>query len=153
MGETIAASWGGDGVSYLATAQGLDDEMRERIAKHRHDRNPAWETVEEPLNIGAAIARCGHAVVLVDCLTLLVTNLLLAGGAEAVREGIDDLLAAWERTGKSLVVVTNEVGLGIVPDNALSREYRDLLGWANQRLVARSTEAWMMVSGRKLSLS
>jgi len=152
-GERIAAAWGGQDVSYLATAQGLDDEMRERIAKHRGDRDPAWETLEEPLAAGAALGRCAKNVVLLDCLTLLVTNLLLTGGAEAVRSGIDDLLAAWERTGKDLVVVTNEVGLGIVPDNALSREYRDLLGWANQRLVSRSTEAWLMVSGRKLSLS
>ncbi len=152
-GERIAAAWGGQDVSYLATAQGLDDEMRERIAKHRSDRDPAWETIEEPLAIGDAVERCAKGVILLDCLTLLVTNLLLTGGGDAVRGGIDDLLAAWERTGKDLVVVTNEVGLGIVPDNALSREYRDLLGWANQRLVSRSTEAWLMVSGRKLSLS
>ena len=152
-GERIAAEWGGRDVTYLATAQGLDDEMRERIRNHRSDRaDRGWETIEEPLDAAGAIERARHPVVLLDCMTLLVTNLLFAGGADAVREGVSAILEAWERSGKDLVVVTNEVGLGIVPDNALSREYRDLLGWANQRIVARSTEAWMMVSGRKLSL-
>ena len=150
--ERIAAAWGGSKVTYLATAQGLDDEMRERIVKHRSDRDPAWETIEEPLDAAFALLRADHDTVLLDCMTLLVTNLLLSGGADAVRAGISSLLEAWRSSGKDLVVVTNEVGLGIVPDNALSRDYRDLLGWANQRLVAASTESWLMVSGRKLSL-
>lgn len=151
--ERLASSWGGDSVSFLATAQGLDEEMRERIGKHRRDRDGRWETVEEPLDVASALRRCTRRVVLLDCVTLLVSNLLLAGGSDAVRSGIEDLLAAWRESGRDLVVVTNEVGLGIVPDNALSREYRDQLGWANQRLVEASTEAWMMVAGRKLSLS
>ena len=152
--ERIAAEWGGRDVTYLATAQGLDDEMRDRIAKHRSDRSDrGWETIEEPLDAAGALERASHDVVLLDCMTLFVTNLLLSGGSEAVREGVSSLLEAWKRSGKDLVVVTNEVGLGIVPDNALSREYRDVLGWTNQRLVERSTEAWFMVSGRKLSLN
>jgi adenosylcobyric acid synthase len=154
MAERIAAEWGGRDVAYLATAQGLDDEMLERIAKHRSDRaDRGWETIEEPLDAAGALERTARSVVLLDCATLLVTNLLLSGGPEAVRSGISALLAAWRRSGRDLVVVTNEVGLGIVPDNALAREYRDLLGWTNQRLVEASTEAWLMVSGRKLSLS
>lgn len=151
--ERIAAAWGGSDVTYIATAQELDDEMRARIAKHRSDRDPAWETLEEPLDAAFALVRAEHDTVLLDCMTLLVTNLLLAGGPDTVRTGIDALLEAWRRSGKDLVVVTNEVGLGIVPDNALSRDYRDLLGWTNQRLVEASTESWLMVSGRKLSLS
>jgi adenosyl cobinamide kinase/adenosyl cobinamide phosphate guanylyltransferase len=88
-----------------------------------------------------------------DCVTLLVTNLFLKGGELAVRSGIEDLVSAWRETGRDLVLVTNEVGWGIVPADALSREYRDLLGWANQRLAQVSTEAFLMVSGKKLSLS
>ena len=151
--ERIAAAWGGANVTYIATAQGLDEEMRERIRKHQGDRDPAWETIEEPLDAAFALLRADHDIVLLDCMTLLVTNLLLAGGPDAVRTGITSLLDAWKGSGKDLVVVTNEVGLGIVPDNALSRDYRDLLGWTNQRLVEASTESWLMVSGRKLSLS
>lgn len=152
--ERIAAGWGGRDVTYLATAQALDDEMRERIENHRADRaERGWETIEEPLDAAGALLRASHPVVLLDCMTLLVTNLLLSGGPDAVRRGVFGLVDAWRSSGKDLVAVTNEVGLGIVPDNALSREYRDLLGWANQRLVEASTEAWLMVSGRKLSLN
>jgi adenosylcobinamide kinase/adenosylcobinamide-phosphate guanylyltransferase len=83
---------------------------------------------------------------------LLATNHLLAGGEEPFRRTVEDLLAAWTESDKDLVVVTNEVGWGIVPDNALSRQFRDQLGWANQRLVASSTEAWLFVAGARIPL-
>lgn len=139
-------------MSVIATAQALDDEMRDRISKHQDDRPTGWETLEEPLDIAAALRGAKHRTVVLDCANLWVTNLLLSQDPADFRQAIEDLLQAWRETGKDLIVVTNEVGWGIVPDNALSREFRDQLGWVNQRLVAASTEAWLYVSGVALPL-
>ena len=149
----VAAEWGKGDVSFLATAEGLDDEMRLRIANHRREREETgWETLECPRDAAAALLRAKNQVCVLDCLTLLVTNLLLAGGTDFVKSGIDDLVAAWRSSGKDLIVVTNEVGWGIVPDNELSRDFRDLLGWANQRLMDQASEGWLCASGRALVL-
>jgi adenosyl cobinamide kinase/adenosyl cobinamide phosphate guanylyltransferase len=91
-------------------------------------------------------------VVVLDCLTLLVSNLMLAGGEAAVRRGVEALLAAWRTSGKTLIVVSNEVGMGVVPENALARRYRDLLGWANRTVAASADEAVLLVAGREVSL-
>ena len=147
-----ALAWGGQDVSVIATAQALDDEMRLRIANHQADRPTGWETIEEPLDIASALRRASHRTVVLDCANLWVTNLLLSEARVDFRQAVDDLIQAWRGSGKDLIVVTNEVGWGIVPDNALSREFRDQLGWANQRLVAASTEAWLYVSGVALPL-
>lgn len=148
-----ANAWGKGEVSFLATAEGLDDEMRLRIENHRAERAAlGWETLECPRDAAVALRSAKHKTCVLDCLTLFVTNRLLAGGADSVKAGIEDLLLAWRETGKDLVVVTNEVGWGIVPENALSRDYRDQLGWANQRLMEEASEGWLCVSGRALSV-
>ncbi|WP_456477187.1 cobyric acid synthase [Oceanithermus sp.] len=147
-----ARALGGEAVSFVATAEAGDEEMARRIAAHRDERPVAWETIEEPRDAAAALARARHDVVVLDCLTLLVSNLLLDGGEAAVREGVQALLGAWRRSGKTLIVVSNEVGMGIVPAGALAREYRDLLGWANRAVAAAADEVRLVVAGRELLL-
>ncbi|WP_288432874.1 bifunctional adenosylcobinamide kinase/adenosylcobinamide-phosphate guanylyltransferase [uncultured Deinococcus sp.] len=143
----------GDDVTYLATAQAFDDEMRERIARHRGDRPAAWHTAEEPLDVAQAARNIRTPTLLLDCLSLWVSNLLLAGESEdRMLAATDDLLAALRERGGLSVLVSNEVGLGIVPDNALARTYRDALGRVNQRVAAASDEAYLLVSGLPLQL-
>lgn len=143
----------GDDVTYLATAQAFDDEMRDRIARHRGDRPAAWHTAEEPLDVAQAARNVQTPTLLLDCLSLWVSNLLLAGESEdRMLAATDDLLAALRERGGLSVLVSNEVGLGIVPDNALARTYRDALGRVNQRVAAASDEAYLLVSGLPLQL-
>ena len=150
--ETYAAR-SGDDVTYLATAQAFDDEMRDRIARHRGDRPSAWHTAEEPLDVARAAWDARTPTLLLDCLSLWVSNLLLAGEPEdRMLAATDDLLAALRERGGLSVLVSNEVGLGIVPDNALARAYRDALGRVNQRVAAASDEAYLLVSGLPLQL-
>lgn len=143
---------GGEEVTFVATAEPGDREMAARAAAHRAERPAAWETIEAPRDAAAALERARHDVVVLDCLTLLVSNLLLAGGEQAVHRGVEALLAAWQKSGKTLIVVSNEVGMGIVPENALARRYRDLLGWANRTVAAAADEAVLVVAGRELAL-
>jgi len=145
-----ARALGKGDVSFIATARADDEEMARRIAAHRAERPAVWETIEEPRDAAAALARAAHDVIVLDCLTLLVSNLLLEGGEEAVRDGVKRLLEAWRKSGKTLIVVSNEVGMGIVPTTALARRYRDLLGWANRALAAAADEAWLVVAGRQI---
>lgn len=147
------AAQNGPGVTYLATAQAFDDEMKDRIARHRADRPAGWVTHEEPLAVPAALRAVTTPAALLDCLSLWVSNLMLAGHTdEAVLDAAADLLHAARERGGVTVLVTNEVGFGIVPDNALARRYRDLLGWVNQRAAATSDEAHLIVSGLPLRL-
>lgn len=122
---------------YIATAEAWDDEMRARIAQHRTDRGADWITVEAPLDLPTALATAGgDEVVLVDCATLWLTNHLLAEhdlDAEATA-----LLAAFATCKAPVVVVSNEVGWGIVPENALARRFRDAQGRLNQRIAAQA---------------
>lgn len=137
---------------YLATAQAFDQEMRERIALHRTDRGPRWSTVEEPLELAEAITACStpETVVLVDCLTLWASNLILAErDAAAATEG---LLRAVSAARGPIILVANEVGLGIVPDNALARIFRDAAGRVNQELAGATDEVVMMFAGLPLML-
>lgn len=139
-------------VTYVATAQAFDDEMRGRIGRHRADRPAGWVTREEPVHVSAVVADT-QGTVLLDCLSLWVSNLMLADWTDdAVLAAADDLLRAARDRGGVTVMVTNEVGFGIVPDNALARRFRDLLGWVNQRAAVASDEAWLIVSGRPLRL-
>jgi adenosylcobinamide kinase/adenosylcobinamide-phosphate guanylyltransferase len=136
---------------YIATAQAWDDEMRARIDRHRLDRGTGWTTVEAPLDLCAALADCPpDAAVLVDCATLWLSNHLLAEhdlDAESTR-----LLAALADCPAPVTVVSNEVGWGIVPDNALARAFRDAQGRLNQRLAAQSGLAVGVMAGLPMVL-
>jgi adenosylcobinamide kinase/adenosylcobinamide-phosphate guanylyltransferase len=136
---------------YVATAEALDAEMAERIAVHRSRRGAAWQTVEAPHDLAGALATVvADAAVLVDCLTLWLSNRVLANAAiDAEIERLERALE--ERTGP-VVLVANEVGSGIVPDNALGRRFRDLQGALNQRLAARADRVVLMVAGLPLVL-
>ena len=175
----------GGRVTYIATSQAYDDEMAQRVSAHQASRPGTWTTVECPLEVPAAVRAAGTAgsagapVILLDCVTLWVTNLLFSGGAfggsEPPEEGynydkdllppdeeraaaarvsaaVDDLVAAVAETGVTLVAVTNEVGLGVVPEYPLARLYRDQLGWANQRLARDADGLYLLVSGYPLDV-
>ena len=152
--EGEAARLAGEGVTYVATAEARDDEMTRRIATHRAERPPGWTTIEEPLDVGRAVAGASTDVILVDCLTLWVSNLMLDEGPPGsaipetrVHTAVASLLEVAAAREGTLLVVTNEVGLGVVPDNELARAYRDLLGWANARVAARADRVLLMVAG------
>jgi len=132
---------------FVATAEAWDAEMVERIARHRADRDARWETVDAPRDLSAALdaASGTGAVVLVDCLTLWVSNLLLADAD--IEQATAGLRAAIARFDGRLILVANETGLGIVPDNALARRFRDAAGRVNQALAARAASVVFMVAG------
>jgi len=134
---------------YLATGAAKDEEMARRIAEHRKRRGENWITVEEPLEIGKELlthrGRVDCAVV--DCLTLWVSNLLIQGGEAEVGRAVEELVKVLPQIDFHLLWVTNEVGWGIVPDNALARQFRDLSGWTNQRIAEMAHEVILMVVG------
>jgi adenosylcobinamide kinase/adenosylcobinamide-phosphate guanylyltransferase len=136
---------------YIATAEAWDDEMRDRIARHRLDRGAAWTTVEAPLNLAAALAHAPpDEAILVDCATLWLTNHLLADhdlSAEAQR-----LLLALAGCNAPVVIVSNETGWGIVPENKLARRFRDEQGRLNQRLAAVAGLVVTVIAGLPLVL-
>lgn len=139
--------------AYLATAEALDGEMAERVATHQRTRQGRFATIEEPLALSQALtdATPRHDVILVDCLTLWITNLLIAG--KDVAGAVDELVAtltAMEET--RAILVSNEVGLGIVPDNALARSFRDLAGSTHQRLAEICTDVYFVVAGLPMTL-
>ncbi|GAB5602192.1 cobyric acid synthase [Thermus sp. FJN-A] len=134
----------------IATAEARDEEMALRIARHQKERPPTWETLEEPLDLPGALARARHPTVVVDCLTLWVAN-LLERGLDPLLE-VERFLAAVRESGKRVIAVSNEVGLGIVPPNPLARRYRDLLGQVNARLAQEAEEVYLLVAGRPLRL-
>jgi adenosylcobinamide kinase/adenosylcobinamide-phosphate guanylyltransferase len=136
---------------YIATAQAWDDEMRARIARHRQDRGAGWTTIEAPLDLCAALADAqAHEAVLVDCATLWLTNHLLAEH-DLAAEGTA-LLSALAACAAPVVIVSNETGWGIVPDNALARRFRDAQGRLNQRLAARADLVVTVIAGLPLAL-
>lgn len=162
--EKLAARNGGS-VAYIATAQALDDEMQARIAIHRQKRPDSWQTQEIPSGVGRALLDAPPTadVVLLDCMTLLVANRLLEaapdenqpdeqGATAAIRSEIDDLLAVIQNSSAEWIVVSNEVGLGLVPPYPLGRIYRDLLGWANQRLARSADRVVFMIAGMPMRL-
>ncbi|MDR7036463.1 adenosylcobinamide kinase/adenosylcobinamide-phosphate guanylyltransferase [Methylobacterium sp. BE186] len=137
--EACPAPW-----TYLATAQAWDDEMRERIGLHRARRGEGWVTRDVPVDLSAAI-RATRGPVLVDCLTLWLTNLMMAEADLAA--AFEDLAAACAAAAGPLVLVSNEVGLGIVPDNALARAFRDAAGRLHQRLAREADRVVFLVAG------
>ncbi len=156
--ERLALRRGGR-VLYAATAEPLDDDMKRRIAAHRRQRPPDWTTLEEPLALSTAIppALQGHDTCLLDCLTLWVSNMLLSmeGNPLAEREIVaaaHRLIEVYEQTAAAWIVVSNEVGLGVVPPSALGAAYRDALGRVNQIVAARADKVYFMAAGLALEL-
>ncbi|MBA4158132.1 MAG: bifunctional adenosylcobinamide kinase/adenosylcobinamide-phosphate guanylyltransferase [Gemmatimonadetes bacterium] len=157
--EARAAEIGGTRVTYIATAEALDEEMQIRIARHRMDRPVEWITEEAPRGVGNAVRRAITPVVLVDCLTVLASNALLAVEGEGEEAAMAAVLAeadalreaALAHHGTTLIV-TNEVGMGVHPPTALGRWYRDGLGRANARIAAAAGEVVLLVSGIPLKI-
>lgn len=140
---------------FVATAEARDAEMADRIARHRDARGAGWETVEAPLALAEALSEHAAAfdVMLVDCITLWLSNIYLARGADAVAPAVDELAAFLSGPGAAhVILVTNEVGGGIVPDNALARGFRDEAGAANQALAAVCTDVVLTCVGLPLML-
>lgn len=133
--------------AFVATAQALDEEMRLRIANHRSERGPRWSTIEEPLALGAAMRENSARFdgFLVDCLTLWLSNLLMDEREDA--EGACEALISELVAGPPCVLVSNEVGCGIVPENPLARRFRDLAGALNRRAAAAAEEVYWMAFG------
>jgi adenosylcobinamide kinase/adenosylcobinamide-phosphate guanylyltransferase len=137
-------------VAFVATCQGLDKEMSLRIRLHKKARPCHWQTFEEPRKVGALLNTIGSnfEVILIDCLTLLVSNLILKGyKKEAVEEEVNTILSAIKKTKARVIIVSNEVGLGIVPRNRLGRDFRDIAGLANQIVAKKADEVFFMISG------
>jgi adenosylcobinamide kinase/adenosylcobinamide-phosphate guanylyltransferase len=169
----LAQGMAGDGsVLFMATAQAGDGEMTERIARHRAERPDHWQTLEAPLSVGAHWRAAARAegisiwpqVAILDCVTLLVSNVLFAEGIDPESEEesvlharlmaeLDDILAAQRELACALIIVSNEVGLGIVPLGRINRLYRDLIGRANRRLAAAADQAIFLVAGVPLDLT
>lgn len=156
----------GSSVAYIATAQAMDDEMQNRIAAHRQKRPASWQTIEIPTGVGRVLAQNPPQVevVLLDCLTLLVANRLLEAAPDMdqpdqsasdanVREEVDQLLGAIQASPAEWIIVSNEVGMGLVPPYPLGRIYRDLLGWANQKLAGAADRVVFMIAGVPMNLS
>ncbi|MEN5246432.1 bifunctional adenosylcobinamide kinase/adenosylcobinamide-phosphate guanylyltransferase [Brucella pseudintermedia] len=137
---------------YLATGRAFDEEMENRIAVHRGRRGPEWQTVEEPLDLVGALALHAAAdrFVLVDCLTLWLTNLMMA--EHDIAEETANLVAMLPNLGGPVVFVSNEVGLGIVPENRMAREFRDHAGRLHQAVAAIVDEVYFMAAGLPLKM-
>jgi len=135
---------------FIATCEPLDPEMQSRITHHQNERGPDWHTIECPINICETIQHESHQFngILLDCITLWINNLMCQDMDEAsVKRQIAQLCHALKKIKCPIIIVSNEVGLGIVPDNAMARLYRDLTGFANQQIAAISNQVDYMVAG------
>ena len=147
----------GKSVTFLATAHALDEEMSRRIQKHRAERPAGWETLEIPCDLASHAPQIQSDVVILDCITLLVSNLLMqfvkddrveeAPFLRSVQTEIEALIAAIRERDQEWFIISNEVGLGLVPPYQMGRVYRDALGWANQRLAREADKVIFMVAG------
>ena len=149
-----AATAAGGPVTFVATAEPLDGDMAERIRRHRDARPPDWSLIEEPLDLDAAFDRIApDDTVVVDCLTLWVSNLVASGASadDVEATAVRAATTAAARTGRTLVI-TNEVGSGIVPVSADVRRWRDLLGRVNATFATHASTSYLVVAGRLLSL-
>lgn len=148
----------GDEVCFIATAQGLDEDMTARISRHRAERPTHWRTIEEPCQIDEALKQASDAgIVVVDCLTLFVSNWLVRHEDEHeceqfVRRITRNFLEQARSRQQTIICVTNEVGLGIVPQTSLGRVFRDLLGRVNQEFAAAADEVYLLIAGLPLQL-
>jgi adenosylcobinamide kinase/adenosylcobinamide-phosphate guanylyltransferase len=140
----------GSRLIFLATAEAFDEEMAARVAHHRTERGAEFSTIEEPLEIAAAIRKTTDAdAIVVDCLTLWLSNIMLTFGRDVDAE-IEQFIAAAQSSPAAVIAVTNEVGCGIVPDNTLGRDFRDHSGLLNQRVAAAAEEVYWMIFGQPL---
>jgi len=146
----------GERVLYVATADAGDEEMAARIAAHQAERPAHWRTLEAPRRVGAAIRSAGDVdVILIDCLTLLASNVIVPmlepvteeKAESALNAEMDELFAGYRANNAEWIVISNEVGLGLVPPYPLGRVYRDVLGRANQRLAAEADEVVFLIAG------
>ena len=147
----------GQSVTFLATAQALDEEMSARIQKHRVDRPVHWQTLEVPCDIASHVSEIKSEIVILDCVTLLISNLLMqfvkedlveeAPFMRTVQKEINELVEALRQQNQDWLVISNEVGLGLVPPYQMGRVYRDGIGWANQRLAREADRVTFMVAG------
>ncbi|MEW6085755.1 MAG: bifunctional adenosylcobinamide kinase/adenosylcobinamide-phosphate guanylyltransferase [Chloroflexota bacterium] len=147
----------GKPVAFIATAQAFDDEMSVRIEKHKAERPAHWKTLEITREIAPHVSRVETEIVVLDCVTLLVSNLLMqfieddraheAPFMQAAQREIEELIAAIRHSSQHWIIVSNEVGLGLVPSYQMGRVYRDGLGWANQRLARAADDVLWMVAG------
>lgn len=154
LAEELAERFGSP-LAYIATGEAGDAEMRERIERHRSRRGPAWQTIEEPYALDGAIKRndAFFKVMLVDCITLWLTNLLLkSNNTQKVIDDVRGLSALFPLLQTPLILVSSEVGMGIVPENALARAFRDLAGETNQLLAGAADEVYVTFSGLPLKL-
>lgn len=164
--EDLANSLGNK-VLYIATAAVLDNEMRRRVEIHRKRRPESWSTEEETQRVSKVIDREGenYPVILIDCLTLLVSNLLLDENfpetrtemssslkEQAILKEIKNLSISAQKAKAHVILVSNEIGSGIVPDNEMARLYRDIAGWANQKVAAYADEVYLTVAGLPVEL-
>ncbi len=162
--EKLAAARGTE-ILYIATAQALDPEMADRIEKHRQQRPQSWHTLEIAHGVTETLKAnpTPADLILLDCLTMLISNLVLtatdedfepneARAAEVVDGEIEALLGAIQTSRADWIIVTNEVGMGLVPPYPLGRVYRDLLGWANRKVAAAADEVYLLVAGMVLPL-
>ncbi|MEM6579334.1 MAG: bifunctional adenosylcobinamide kinase/adenosylcobinamide-phosphate guanylyltransferase [Pseudomonadota bacterium] len=131
---------------YLATAQAFDDEMRDKLERHKTQRGPGWRTIEEPMDVGRTLAALGgDTAVLLDCVTMWLSNQMLA--ETDLDEAEASLMAGLALCAAPVVMVSNEVGLSVVPDNALARRFRDAQGRLNQKLAARADLVVNVIAG------
>jgi adenosylcobinamide kinase/adenosylcobinamide-phosphate guanylyltransferase len=140
-------------VSFIATAPPSDDDMRQRIARHVDERPADWQTIEEQLNLTTAVEAAPDGLIIIDCLTLWTSNLMWDGRSDQYirNQAATDAAGVATRT-DPVVVITNEVGLGIVPDNALAQRYRDVHGFVNQTWVAAADTVLHLIAGRATKL-
>jgi adenosylcobinamide kinase/adenosylcobinamide-phosphate guanylyltransferase len=139
---------------FIATAEVKDEEMEERVRLHQSSRGPMWNLLEEPLHLDEALCnKCDQAdAVLIDCLTIWLSNVLLTEGKSSVADYQQRLVKAIAHTPKTVVMVSNEVGTGIVPEHRLGRDFRDLAGMLNQNLAAMANKVVLTVAGLPLHL-
>lgn len=161
----LAEKCGGE-ITFIATAEILDEEMQERIALHRKKRPSHWKLIEEPYDIVGAIRKARRSnCIIIDCLTLLITNWLLsdrkrtlpdiygiAKESDEIFEKLSAFLNQAKKMKPTIIIISNEVGMGIVPEKKLGRLFRDISGWANQMVADEAKEVYFMVSGIPLRI-
>lgn len=167
LARAIASSRSTSDVLYVATAEPGDEEMSRRILHHRQSRPQTWQTLEQPLGVGRRLNELisPPQIVLLDCLTLLVSNVMLETDCDfresqhlqdaegRVRAEIDELVRVVQQRELMLVIVSGEVGMGIVPESTLGRLFRDLLGWANQELAREAAATYFMIAGKAIDVT